>query len=563
MDIHAQRRRKVWAAGLLAMLFTAMQITGYRIAMHYHTTVHRSALMQRIGVLTGAQCVVAAVLVFIVAGVVLYGLFTLSERITVADRRSGGGFGWGIWGATALLLFICWMPCFLASYPGYYNYDAFTQVPEALYEEVPYTAHHPLLHTLLMGKIIAFGYHMGTELNDGIALYSVFQMAVCALAFAYVTGYLWRRTGRRLLCAAAFVWYAFFPPIAMFAMSTTKDVLFSVCLLLTVVFLYEMCRDMSAFWASRTQVCRLAVMATLMCLLRKNGVYALVCVVPFVVWHYGKYGKRLLLLFAGVVLLYGAIDRGLVLALRAEEGSAVEMLSVPMQQLARVYHDHGESAFTEEELEKIYAGIGREQLRGYDPFLADHIKNHFDYELIREDKAGWLSLWIAKGIRYPGTYLQAFLDNTYQAWYPGTSVYSAPKDKRTAYFDMGMWPGGYRDSKAPKLLEFYRRIAEEFSYQKIPVVRLLFSIGGMLWAALFVWSFAMYRRNRPLASAMLLTLLYCATLLLGPVSLVRYYLILFYGLPLHIGWLFAGREDEAAARVEETGGEDETGDGNR
>jgi len=74
---------------------------------------------------------------------------------------------------------------------------------------------------------------------------------------------------------------------------------------------------------------------------------------------------------------------------------------------------------------------------------------------------------LKKGFQYPTEYGKAFLDNTYQAWYPGTSVYSNPDDNSTYYFNMEMRAGGERDSKAPKLLKFYKKIASEYYYQKI------------------------------------------------------------------------------------------------
>lgn len=544
MGKHFGNKRKMVIVLFLSFLFCAMQVTGCRIAVAYKTTVHKSAYMQSLmEALTGKQRLLLGILEFAVVGGVLYLLFTLSERIEISKRGAGGRRRWWIWGMTAFFLFLGWMPCYLAGYPGYYNYDAFSQIPQALYEEVPYSAHHPLLHTLVMGKIIAFGYHHGADLNDGIALYSIFQMLLCALAFAYALWYLLKTTGRTWLYIAGCCYYAFFPPIAMFAMSTTKDVLFSVCLLLALVFLYEMCRDMPSFFASRWKVCRFAGMALLACLLRKNGIYAFLCIAPFAALCYRKYGKRLLLLFGAIVFLYITADRGLMWALDAEEGSTREMLSVPMQQLARVYCDYGEEAFSARELDMIYQGIGREQLLEYDPFLADYIKNYVDYEVVLADKSDYMLLWVRKGMQYPQAYIKAFLDNTYQAWYPGTSICSMPGTEHTNYFEMVMWAGGSRDSRAPRLLEFYRRIAEDFYYQKVPIVRLLFSIGGMFWAALYVLGFAAYQKNRPLLLAMLLVLFYCMTVFMGPVSLVRYYLILFYGFPLSIGYLFAGRDN--------------------
>lgn len=530
-------KRKILVATGLSFALTVMEIVGYRIALKYNTTVHQSAFMRRIGsIMTGKYCIWMALLAFVFFEGAICLLFTLLEHSTVSKGKLCSRRWIGL---TAVLLFLCWLPCLMAGYPGYYNYDAFSQIPQALYAEVPYSAHHPLIHTLIMGKIIAFGYHHGIDLNDGIFLYSIFQMCVCAIAFAYIIWYLLKNTVKGAF--TAFWYYAFFPPIAMFAMCTTKDVLFSVCLLLTEIFLYEMCRDIPCFFSSKWKICRFVGIAFLMCMLRKNGVYAFLCLMPFVMWFSRKHCKRIALLFIGTTLLYVLANNGLMWILNAEKGSAKEMLSVPMQQIARVYHDYGEEAFTAQELDLIYQGIEKDQLLDYNPFLSDHIKNWIDFQVILEDKSSYLSLWVEKAVHYPKSYISAFLDNTYQAWYPGTSIYSE-QEEHTSYFEMVMWAGGERDSKAPCLLEFYRKIAEDFYYQKLPGVRLLFSIGAMFWVMLFVLAFAIYQQNRPLIITMLLVLLYCLTLFLGPVSLVRYYLVLFYGFPVNICYLFSQKE---------------------
>lgn len=536
-------KRKIIVAVILSFLFTVMQVVGYQISGMYHTSVHQSSFFQNIAVLTKMQCLMLAIIEFILWSLIILLLFTLLERIKSPEINHEGRIGLRIWLFTGLLLFICWMPCFLAGYPSFYDYDGFQQVPQALYPQVQYSAHHPLLHTLLMGKIIAFGYHHGVELNDGLVLYSIFQMLFCAVVFSYVLCFIRRITGRRWLFILAFCYYAFCPVIPMFAISTTKDVIFSALLLLTVMFLYEMCGDMTAFFASKKKIIRFFVISLLMCLFRKNGIYIVLCAIPFILLLYKKYWRRLIVLFGTVILLSIVVNRGLIWVLHAENASMKEMLSVPMQQIARVYNDYGEDAFDEKELELIYKGIAGELICQYDPLLSDPIKNFFDFDVFLDNKMEFLKLWLHKGLQYPKAYLKAFLENTYQAWYPGTSIYDRPFAEQTVYFELGMWSGGYRDSKLPLLLPFYEKIATDYYYQKIPGVRLLFSIGAMLWVSLFVMSYAIYRKNRPLMAAILMVHCCCVTVLLGPVSLVRYYLILFYGFPVYIGFLFTPKTD--------------------
>lgn len=534
-------KRKVVVAGFLSLLFSVMQVTGYQISMNLGTSVHQSEFFQGIGVLTVPQCILAVAAALVFWNVTISLLFTGLEKVRECKWEGSRKMKLCIWAVAAALLLLCWFPYFLAAYPGFYNYDVMVQVPQALYEEVPYSAHHPLLHTLFMGKIIAFGYSIRGSLNDGIVLHSVVQMMLCAMAFAYMAYYILKVTGRKWMGVLALAYYGLFPVIPMFALSTTKDILFSVMLQLAVIFLYELCRDMEAFFASKWKALRFVAVVVLMCLLRKNGIYALVCIVPFVILWGRAYWKRLMLLFGLIIGLYLGIDGGLMWGLNAVPGSAEEMLCVPMQQLAKVYNEHGEEAFSEAELQLVYAGISKEQLLNYNPLLADYIKNYFDYNVIAENKGEFLGMWLSKGLDYPWTYIKAFLYNTYQAWYPNTFVITLPGNTETYYFDMNMQAGAQRDTKNQELLIFCQQIGTVPKYQGIPVVRMLFSIGAMLWVAIFTFTYGIYRKNRPLVLALGLVLLCCATVFLGPVSLVRYYLVLFYGFPVSVAYLL-GKE---------------------
>ncbi len=527
-------KRGAVVACLLSLLFSLMQVAGYQISMHFGTAVYPSDFFMGMGLL-------AIPVQFVIWSAAIYFLFTWLDKRRTYIREFSRNQQVYMWAGATILLLLCWIPYFLAAYPGFYNYDAMVQVPQALYDEVPYSAHHPLFHTLFMGKIIALGFTLGGSLNSGIALYCMVQMILCAVAFGYIVFYIFRVSGRRWLGIAALVYYGLFPVIPMYALSTTKDTLFSVMLQLTMIFLYEMCKDMDAFWASKWRMVRLVAVAVLMCLLRKNGIYALVCVIPFVI-KYGKvYWKRFVCIFGVIIGLYLGIDTGLAWMLDAVPGSPEEMLCVPMQQLAKVYNEQGEDAFTQEELTLIYSGISKEQLLKYNPLLADDIKNHFDYNVIAQNKGEFFQMWVDKGLKYPWTYIKSFLYNTYQAWYPGTFVRVNLESNATYYFDMEMRSGAKRESKNEALLVFCQQVGTEPKYQKIPVVGSLFSIGAMLWVALFTFAYGIYQKNKPLTLALGLVLLCCVTVFLGPVSLVRYYLVLFYGLPVCMG-LLVGKE---------------------
>ena len=78
-----------------------------------------------------------------------------------------------------LVILACWLPVWLAYYPGLWNYDPWQaeQVITGVYSK-----HHPLLHTLLLGNCYRFALAQNRP-NLAPILYSAIQGSICASVF--------------------------------------------------------------------------------------------------------------------------------------------------------------------------------------------------------------------------------------------------------------------------------------------------------------------------------------------------------------------------------------------
>lgn len=536
----------------LSLILTGMQLMGFHISMKYQTSVHTARIFEAVY----EQPAVLLLCLGIGEFAVFYALLRL--LFTVLGRRADAGIGTcpklprRCWGAVCAILFLCWLPCLMASYPGFFNYDVSGQLPQAMYSTCQYNSHHPLLHTLIMGKIITWGYHLSgqTDFTVGILLHSLFQMLFCAVIFTYFIYSVFKMTGRVWLALLAMLYYALFPVIAMFAMSTTKDVLCCAILQLCAIRLYRLFEAPERFLHSRRSCAGLILCFVLLCLLRKNSIYAVLLLALTMLLCFKGYRRRTAAVFGIIFAVYFTGSQGLLLALDARAGGISEAFSVPLQQLARTYCVCGEAGFEEEELE-LLRQVGDDGVwKNYNPLLADHVKNYVTFQPVTANPGKYLGLWIKAGIRHPREYIMSFLENTYQAWYPGTSIITRISDHYIYYFDFDMSLNQERFSRSERLLRFYEKISKEHYYQKLPGIRLLFSVGAMFWVTLITFCYGLWRRDRSIIYPVLLILAFCLTNLLGPVVLVRYYLMLFYGFPICLGYLFKSR-----ALVGEAGGD--------
>ncbi len=148
-------------------------------------------------------------------------------------------------------LLIAWLPVLLSHDPGFYNYDIYGQVPQVMYPEVPYNTHHSLLSTLVMGGVITIGYRIFGTMEKAVFLHSCFQMILCAATFSYSLDFWYRRLNRKWLLGVGFCFYAFLPTIALFSVSTTKDVVCSLALFIAFHLLYELYENTEGFFGRK------------------------------------------------------------------------------------------------------------------------------------------------------------------------------------------------------------------------------------------------------------------------------------------------------------------------
>ena len=532
-----------WAiTGILGAVSAGMAVYGWQSSMKYDTFLPQAEVWRKIGRLSPVACALAFVVLFLAITTGLHAMYGWLAGRREKEPGKTGWKHWQQWLLTGGILYGCYLFWLICCYPGFYNYDIGNQLPQIMYAEVPFTAHHPLLHTIVGGGIITIGYHLrSVDLTFGVFLYNVVQMAICASCFSYTVVFLYRKTGSRILAAIAMIFYAACPPIVMFAMSTTKDVTCYAFLLAAVVKLYQIYAGLrEGKEPGKWQWITTGILLCLACLLRNNIVYALPFAAIAAVCFISYQRRKQIVFWILIIFLPILLNKALMAAVDAAPGSIAEALSVPFQQIARVYAEEGEAAFTEEELSYLYTCIDKEALANYDPVIADEIKTAFWQHLdtIMADKGKALSFWLKKGLQYPGYYIASFLDNTYQAWYPLTKLQD---NKQSRYFMVTEWNDEYAQPKVPAVYDLYMGISRD-SYVRWPMIRLFCVTGTMFVTFLVTLFYSWWRRDKAAGAVLLLVLFVTVTCMCGPVSEIRYYLFLFNLFPVCLGYLGYARE---------------------
>ena len=166
------------------------------------------------------------------------------------------------------------------------------------------------------------------------------------------------------------------------------------------------------------------ITSILVCIMRNDGIYRVLPSAFLLLIVAKKYHK---VLASGICLLL-VFTMGYNVCvfdvLNVTKGSAKEMASIPFQQTARYVRDCGD--ITEEERIIIDNLLVFETLgERYNEELSDPVKNRMRSmtqkemeEKLSHYMKEYMMVWFAMGIRHPGIYIQATINNTYGYFYP-------------------------------------------------------------------------------------------------------------------------------------------------
>lgn len=531
--IDLQDKRAWLIAVILSFLFTAAMLFGVRLDSVENVNFKDISLWVSLPVLTCLFTVLVRKFWNFLGGMEEKRAVLMAQNLTVQTPQMKERTANLL---TFLFLLLCWLPVLLAVYPGFFVYDAqdeYLQVASRTF-----STHHPLVHVLLLGGIICAVHKVTDSYNLGIACYTVFQMILVSGGFTFLLSYLRKKKVSKTLRFISMLYFGLFPVIVMFTLCSAKDALFSTALLLLLICLLEMNLDSDSFFTSKGWLLLIGASATSMMLLRNNGLYAFVFLIPFLAFYQKKYRKRVLIWAAISIAGCLLINGGFRVAFQADDSENQEILTVPIQQLARTYKYEPE-VFSEEDVKTLHEILPEEALVMYNARLSDPVKYRFRNDAFAADKVKYIKLWAKIGLKKPLSYINAWLMTSYGFWYPdtvinvyaGNSVFTFTYED-SSYFGYEVELPGVRDSKIPWLDEVYRRLSLEIEQEKVPIVSMLFSPGGLFWLFAFVFSYMLYRKNYHILMPCIMVLAVWLTVILGPTYLPRYVLIFWFGLPL-------------------------------
>lgn len=402
----------------------------------------------------------------------------------------------------AAILSLVWLPHIIAAYPANIPPDTETQLVQFMGYE-PFTAHHPPVHTYLVGICTQLGEWMFGSYNIGIFFCVIVQYIVMLLIFAYTLHYLEQRKAPVFVLGVQWMVCGLSPLITGFLGVVLKDIIYSAFFVLFVIFCVHFTED-HLFRLSPGDTAGLCFSGICVILLRNNGKYVIypVCLIVFlsVIFH-NRSDKKQWAKALSVLILPAAVSflilNCLTLAFHIEPGSIREALSLPFQQTARTVGKHGEE-LPEEEIEAIDGVLQYDKIgRWYDYKISDPVKLTYREEASAEDLMNYFRTWAKEFKRYPATYVTATLMQNY----PLLCLF----DDNSYYYSNSH--AAYNEKEIITPVPAIEKINEAFfrfygSIHKIPVFGLIghmsFYCIMMFVLTAYVWQRKKYRLFLPL-----------------------------------------------------------------
>ncbi len=449
-------------------------------------------------------------------------IFLFNNVYKISEKKSENPICRIIFLKLLLLFIVVWFPILLIFWPGIFSYDTPMQFYELATNQI--TNHHPIIHSLLMNIVIIIGNKTG-NFNDGALIYTVFQFLICSSISAYVCSRTSNLRINRYAYCLVLLYYLLFPLNMLFPFVATKDVLFSSFFFLLVFKLIE--KATTDNHLGKKDIAELVLIIILVGIFRNNAIYAIIATIPplFIFRRTNKKNRIFLISFLIASVLTLGINTSLRAVTSAKSGMEGQMYSVPLQQLARSYVENPGS-FNNDEKKRMFSYVPEKNLKNYNPRISDYVKSYFTFKNKGNSKKDFLKLWLSIGVKNKKNYVDAFLMLSQGYWDPGfhfpDKYYKLPIielwSKETVLGDTF-----HEASKAPEIRE---KIIYSFDnsqvYKKIPYLSLLFSPGFVFWIILIFFFYALYVRAKKLYFIFFFLLMYYGTLILGPVTLVRY-----------------------------------------
>lgn len=393
---------KKWLLGFSALFSLAVVLGNYEL---FEPLSVLENLLDWVLCLVGGVCVGYPI--------VLWMDTRIPRQTRISRREHPGRVFWGTFLAVAAvdLTYL-----FFARYPGVLTTDSLTTLQQLLGDEA-YNNMMPFWHTMTVKVFVELGLLIFGDINAAVALFHCAQILFLAACFGYAVKTMYEIGLPRWALMAVFLLFAVQPYNIAYSVTLWKDIPFAGAVLLFVTALYRILKSVGT-----KNYGPLILGAAGMSLWRTNGLLAFGVTFLVLALLLRKSQPRLLKVMLGVLVACWFLMYPFLTLLGIGQTHFVEVLSIPLQQIARVITQG--RTLTPEQTDLLGQILILDRVaQVYDPLTVDPIKYEaFQYgnqEYFLNHLWEYGKLYLQLGLTYPADYLKAWIDETKGYWNGG------------------------------------------------------------------------------------------------------------------------------------------------
>ena len=316
-----------------------------------------------------------------------------------------------------IFILLCWLPFIIIKYPGSPGWDFYYMMRETYIRVV--TRHFPFLYIYFCRLFTDFGIRIN-NVEMGLFLLTLVHTFTMLYSFFLCFKYMrkWNINYKYRLFVLLF--FGLNPLFLNYSNTIYHDVLYSSFMLIYMLLLTDI---LIVKKIDIKLLIKISIISLLIIITRKNGIYVIIPISIILLIKYIKGIKKKIILILPIILYFLVQISISIYQFETSKSylstSWGEILSIPIQNISRYSRDYHKDITNKEkqELDEVLeydkAGIS------YYPKNADDVKNSaFIYNPNFDELVNFLKIWFKLFIRHPGCYIESFINNTYQLYYP-------------------------------------------------------------------------------------------------------------------------------------------------
>ncbi len=400
-------------------------------------------------------------------------------------------------------ILFAWLPWIISYYPASMDNDVFGQLYAWFYNP---SNHHPWFSSCVLANCYRLGALLGNN-NFGIFIYVILRDIILALIYAKCVCMLQESGFCKIIYYGTLIFYAFTPVWGAYAKHAFKDTFCAGLFCLYIITLVIMLRQLQKGILT-SQLCLFhGIAALLASLFRHNCIYAILPTTLILLFTLisQKQPLRFVCIISLCIAAYFGYNFYILHFAGVAPGPVTESLAIPLQQTARLVRDYGD-VLESEIVQDISGAFEYEKLaEEYNPILSDPIKWNCQVPTEQKEPGAngkWVKAWVQMSIRYPITYLEAAIGQSYgyYSFTPNLPEKSGNWNSGMTIFDWISSREGYNDIFHFHYIDTFndlRQILHAWAkvWNKIPILSLTDTCAFYTWGTVLLFYYLWIKKK--------------------------------------------------------------------